>query len=191
MKKLTILIIALALGFTSASIAQTSTFVANADTAQEVPTPTINPSAPAPTATLNASYDGATGMITVSGSFSLQTAFAGAPGAHLHLGAPGMTGGVIVNLTPGVTVDASGMTGTFSGTYTVPAANESDLLAGNLYLNVHSVGNPSGEVRGQLELIGVQPVPTMGEWGLMILGLSILIFGLVTIKQRRLTFATK
>lgn len=33
-----------------------------------------------------------------------------------------------------------------------------------------------------------EPIPTMGEWGLMSLGILLLIFGVVTIKQRQLSF---
>jgi hypothetical protein len=64
--------------------------------------------------------------------------------AHIHRGAKGANGPVIVPL------DKNG------DTYTVPAGRKltpeqiNDLKAGNLYVNVHTARNKGGEVRGQL-----------------------------------------
>ena len=64
--------------------------------------------------------------------------------AHIHQGAKGANGPVIVPLTKS------------GDTYTVPAgaklnaAQMQALKAGNLYVNVHSDKNKGGEVRGQL-----------------------------------------
>lgn len=66
--------------------------------------------------------------------------------AHIHEGAPGTNGGVVIPLTK------SG-----EDTWTVPdGAKLSDpqfeaFKAGNLYVNVHTKANPGGEVRGQLK----------------------------------------
>ena len=65
--------------------------------------------------------------------------------AHIHEGAPGKNGPVIIPLTKS------------GDTYSVPAGtklSESQLSAfkaGNLYVNVHSTANPGGEVRAQLK----------------------------------------
>ena len=65
--------------------------------------------------------------------------------AHIHRGAKGTNGPVIVPL------DKNG------DTYTVPAgrkltpAQVDDLKKGNLYVNVHTARNKGGEVRGQLQ----------------------------------------
>jgi hypothetical protein len=66
--------------------------------------------------------------------------------AHLHMGALGMSGGVMVNLTSminGNTIvgsfDASAVTGLWDS-----------LERGSIYLNVHTTANPGGEIRGQL-----------------------------------------
>jgi hypothetical protein len=64
--------------------------------------------------------------------------------AHIHRGAKGANGPVIVPL------DKNG------DTYSVPAGRKltadqiKDLKAGNLYVNVHTAKNKGGEVRGQL-----------------------------------------
>ena len=64
--------------------------------------------------------------------------------AHIHRGAKGTNGPVIVPL------DKSG------DTYSVPAGRKlteaqiKDLKAGNLYVNVHTAKNKGGEVRGQI-----------------------------------------
>jgi hypothetical protein len=65
--------------------------------------------------------------------------------AHIHRGAKGANGPVIVPL------DKKG------DTYTVPAGRKltpqqlDDLKKGNLYVNVHTNRNKGGEVRGQLQ----------------------------------------
>jgi CHRD domain len=65
--------------------------------------------------------------------------------AHIHRGAKGANGPVIVPL------DKNG------DTYTVPAGRKltpeqmNDLKAGNLYVNVHTNRYKGGEVRGQLQ----------------------------------------
>jgi len=80
---------------------------------------------------------------TISGSITTE----GVEGtmAHIHRGAKGTNGPVIVPL------DKKG------DTYTVPAGRKlseaqlKDLKAGNLYVNVHTARNKGGEVRGQLQ----------------------------------------
>lgn len=62
--------------------------------------------------------------------------------AHFHLGAAGASGGV---------VQAIAFTNRHaSGIWSLSAADLSDLEAGNLYVNVHTGDNPSGEIRGQV-----------------------------------------
>jgi hypothetical protein len=80
---------------------------------------------------------------TVTGSVTTK----GVPGtmAHIHMGAKGQNGPVIVPLSKD------------GDTYSVPAGRKlsaSQLEAfkkGNLYVNVHTAKNKGGEVRGQLQ----------------------------------------
>ena len=63
--------------------------------------------------------------------------------AHIHLGATGVAGGIMVPLTATVN-------GTTSGKVTVVDSVLTHLRAGDAYVNVHTAARPSGEIRGQL-----------------------------------------
>ena len=70
-----------------------------------------------------------------------------ATAAHIHLGAPGVAGGVIVPLTESPA--GSGLWVAPSGQL-LTAVQVAAFNAGNLYFNVHSAANPGGEIRGQI-----------------------------------------
>lgn len=67
--------------------------------------------------------------------------------AHIHEGASGVSGSVVIPLTGGG-----------GGVWTIPtgtvltSAQFASLQAGNYYFNIHSASNPAGEIRGQIEL---------------------------------------
>lgn len=63
--------------------------------------------------------------------------------AHVHTGAAGTNGSVLLNMT----VNATGATLASS---TLTAAQLASLDAGELYVNVHSAANAAGEIRGQI-----------------------------------------
>jgi len=62
---------------------------------------------------------------------------------HIHHGAAGATGPVAFDLGS----PASPVVATWTG---MTASDISDLLAGNLYVNIHTAGRPNGEIRGQI-----------------------------------------
>ncbi len=65
-------------------------------------------------------------------------------GAHLHSGATGSNGAVIQDL-------ASFISGnTITGSFTPNAGVVASLMAGTVYLNIHTSANPGGEIRAQL-----------------------------------------
>ena len=63
--------------------------------------------------------------------------------AHIHLGAMGKAGNVLVPL-------CGPCKNGVSGTVTVSAAVKSAFAKHLLYVNVHTAKNPNGEIRGQL-----------------------------------------
>jgi hypothetical protein len=103
---------------------------------QEVP---ANTSTAVGTGTITVAADGA-----VSGSVTAPTI----PGmaAHIHVGAAGVNGPVIIPLT-----------GSAGGVWTVPAGAKltteqmEAYKAGNLYVNVHTPEHKGGEIRTQLK----------------------------------------
>jgi len=67
-----------------------------------------------------------------------------ASAAHIHVGAPGVAGPIVFDLG-----DPS--SSPFSASWPDPAPRDvEDLLAGNLYVNIHTAANPGGEIRGQI-----------------------------------------
>lgn len=63
---------------------------------------------------------------------------------HIHRGAPGVNGPIAFDLG-----DPSSSPVTATWTSMTPA-DVAELLAGNLYVNIHTAGRPSGEIRGQI-----------------------------------------
>jgi hypothetical protein len=66
-----------------------------------------------------------------------------------------------------------------------PAAEVANLLAGDTYINIHTSGFPSGEIRGQLvrQLIA-QPIPEPETYALMLAGLGLV--GWAASRRRKL-----
>jgi hypothetical protein len=80
--------------------------------------------------------------ISVTGITSIQA-------AHIHRGAAGVNGPVVVNFNP--TFNASGVA---RGAVAIPEVLAAEIEANpaNFYVNVHTTAFPGGEVRGQLVL---------------------------------------
>lgn len=90
------------------------------------------------------SVDPATRAVTGSISLSGMTATMG----HVHQGAFGQNGGVVINL---VQSTSNGNTWTVPANTTLSASQYLDFLNNSLYFNAHSDSFPAGEVRGQID----------------------------------------
>ena len=66
--------------------------------------------------------------------------------SHIHTGAAGYNGPVLIDLIDPGPVPS----GDFSGSRPLTAATLADLDAGRWYINVHTEGSPAGEIRGQI-----------------------------------------
>ncbi len=89
--------------------------------------------------------------LSVTGDFenlsSMAIEVAGTP-AHIHMAPMGENGPVIIPLN--VTLAEDGMSGIFSVDATLTPEQTDAVMAGNLYINVHSEMHQAGELRGQL-----------------------------------------
>jgi hypothetical protein len=113
----------------------------------------------------------------------------GATAAHFH--SDSHTGDIEIDLADGTNADGSAYdatifqnaigdeTGAFIGTGTLSAAQVTDLLAGNMYVNIHSTNFSTGELHGQILEAQVVPVPA-AVW---LFGSGLL--GLIGIARRR------
>src|SRR5256885_11707314 len=72
---------------------------------------------------------------------------ANATASHIHQGATGVAGGVIVPLTLGTNIATAPQTAP-----ALTATQFAALIAGNLYFNVHSTAHTGGEIRGQIRV---------------------------------------
>jgi hypothetical protein len=147
---------------TTAAQATVFNFTASLNGANEVP-PNGSPGTGAGSFT----FDDTTNILTVAASFSGLTS--NANNAHIHIGPAGVAGPVVF-FTP-FTPSTSG---TVNGSGALNATQITALFTGGLYLNIHSVNFPGGEIRGQLILV---PTPA----SLALLGLA----GLVGPRRRR------
>ena len=116
--------------------------------------------------TLTGTYNSATGDATLN----LNTSnLSGAPvAAHIHAGAAGVNGAVIVPLNI--------VSNPF--VINIPLANRTDFLSGNTYANVHTSTFPAGEIRGQV-IASLVVVPTLTTWFIFALMLAISILGVI------------
>jgi len=90
--------------------------------------------------------------------------------AHFHNAAAGVNGAVVRDIAFTDTV-ATGVWSSTDATQPLTPALVAELLAGNLYVNVHTAANPGGEIRGQVltgaeikfaaQLEGRQEVPSV------------------------------
>ncbi|HEX8433927.1 CHRD domain-containing protein [Archangium sp.] len=109
----------------------------------EVPAVTTNAGGTA-TATLDGDELTVTGAFNGLGSELFNVS--GSP-AHVHQGAAGTAGPVVFSLT---VTSTDKRNGTFTTTQELSAEQVQDFKNGLYYVNVHSMNNQGGEIRGQL-----------------------------------------
>jgi CHRD domain-containing protein len=130
---------------------------ATLDSGSEVPPPSVDPSAsPSGTADFTVTGTSVSYKLSASGLSSAPLM------AHIHLGAPGAAGPVVVplNVAPGPSAGTATGEGTFDASAIKGKNGDGspmtfdDLLAamrsGATYVNVHTANNKPGEVRGQI-----------------------------------------
>jgi CHRD domain len=118
------------------ALAETTSFKAMLSAAEEVP-PTNSKGA----GTVDVTYDSTSKKISWKGSYSGLTGNATA--AHFH-------GPAEMGKNAGVAVALPSAASPLEGSAAVTDAQAAELMAGKMYINVHTAANPDGEIRGQL-----------------------------------------
>jgi hypothetical protein len=123
------------LALASPAMAETMNFKADLNASNEVP-----PNDSKGTGSVTATYDSASKKLSWKGSYSGLTGPATA--AHFHAGEKGKNGGVAIPIAPA--------TSPLEGSATLNDQQAADLMAGKLYVNVHTAAHKGGEIRGQM-----------------------------------------
>ena len=171
MGKIHLSIAALSLGILAApGVAAVHTYTFRMNGAQEVP-----PVNTAATGLCTVTLDDATNMVSASCTYTGLSS--NANNAHIHMQAPGQpTGGPIVNLT-----FTAATSGTASGSEALLDAEETAMIAGTCYVNIHSANNPGGEIRGQV----VAEVPAVSTWGVVATTILLVIAATVVLYRKK------
>ena len=127
------------------------------------------------------SYDDVTNALTINVGWGSGNGFtdlsSSVTAAHVHGPADiNSNAGVQFSLSGGgFSLNTSASAGSATGTTTLTAGQETDLLAGNYYINIHTSTNSGGEIRGNLVV-----VPEPGRIALA----SLFVFGLCLRRRR-------
>jgi hypothetical protein len=142
------------------SPSETSTFTAQLSPADTVPLVTNAEAFGSGNATVNITVNRDTAGAITSASASVQASVTGLPpattmtSAHIHRGAPGTSGLIVLDITlsAGDFALSAGAGGFTKTNLSVSAALAQEILSSpsGFYLDVHSLLNPEGQARGQL-----------------------------------------
>ncbi len=114
------------------------------DGAQQVP---MNASTAKGVAAINLSLDGK--FLEVK---SVTDGLSGAiMGAHLHKGIAGTNGGLLVDLSSMISANGRALYGVVEIDDSIKSVFQNYVKTGMVYLNIHTMANPNGEVRGQIK----------------------------------------
>jgi hypothetical protein len=147
MKKLSSLlaavaVCALALAALSGAAVKATTWTAPLSSGQEVPKQVVKMAA------AHGLFKGTLSGTKLKWTLTYAKLTGPATAAHIHMGAKGKSGNVLVPLCGASPVCKSGL----KGTATLNAAELAAFKKHLLYVNVHTAKNPNGEIRGQLAL---------------------------------------
>jgi CHRD domain len=107
---------------------------------------------PAVTTTATASLTGTYNATTNKLDYTITWTGLSGVASVVQLQGPGGSG-VNASVITGLTITTNGVSGTSSGSATLTDDAETALLAGNVYYNILTVANPTGEVRGQVSAV--------------------------------------
>ena len=150
---------------------------------------TLNGTSEFPT---NASLAVGSGTVTIDAvsptsgtiTWNITQNVANANGVHIHGPAvAGVNAGIIRPIYSGA---SPAIPGTMTGTYTIgrtPVDTLGQMLHDSTYINIHSAAFPGGEIRGQIRTY--QPVPSLAEWGIILLSLLLVLTGTAMLVRRR------
>jgi hypothetical protein len=160
-------VLALALALSAAGPARSSMiFEATLSGLNETP-PNNSPATGSGTFVLDDAMTSLTFDVTYSGLV------AGTTAAHFHDGPAGVAAPIVRGMTPAEGLMTGTTSGHFLGTWTsadsepLTPALVTELLAGNIYFNVHSTTFPGGEIRDQL-----RPSPVPEPASLLLFGIG-------------------
>jgi hypothetical protein len=137
-------------------------------------------------------FDNTTNVLSFTIMFNGLTAPVSA--AHIHGPAAAGTNGPVVIMFPAFPTGVT--SGVYINSFTLTPTQKNYLLAGLLYVNIHNSQYPGGEMRGQLvegTLTGgncAASIPTLSQWGLIILCLLLLGTGMVYIVRRQNSYVS-
>ena len=145
MKKLVALfaaaaVCALALSALSGAATKTTVWTAALSSGQEVPKQVVKMAA------AQGLFKGTVTGTTLKWKLTYSHLTGPAAAAHIHMGAKGKAGNVVVALCGTAPACKSGLSGSIKLTAAMKTAFGKHLL----YVNVHTAKNPNGEIRGQI-----------------------------------------